>query len=508
MSMRNGRISVSVPVIELAPSLLLAAGVSSPRCLRILLLKILDCQGARSRRDEMAEIITEMRINQNAADAMDAAIAEWLGVNRTDIICLDILARLGTVPAGRLAEESRLTTGAITAVLDRLERAGYVQRLADPVRPAPGAGRDDRAIPRARRARVGTHGGGDARTRAADSRGSSSTGSGSSSGSAPRSAIVAPKRSPPTATGAERSYLRFLLAIYDPWVIGFMTRAVWKVPVPPAVERYRRLMGRRHMDVGPRHRLLPREGRPAGRDRDHSAGSEPERAQEDLTQARGDAPDHRRGGRDEAPAGRGSVRLGGADLRAPLPAWTAVEQGRGDPEHGLGIDPDRGAHLTIEALEGDRHLRSTADGDEVGYGQSFGTLHNRHVLDRDLPAVVLENRFVVIEHLGRRCFDLELCDAAGALGIVEVLELRAAVGRDLLSQLQIVLRADPRTRRRRRARSRRSPRPRAPGSRAEGSAVRGAAGTSTRGGTSGVPIGLPTSTPQPRSPPGATMRSR
>src|SRR5215210_8687660 len=49
----------------------------------------------------------------------------------------------------------------------------------------------------------------------------------------------------------QRGYNRFLLAIYDPWVIGFMTRAVWKVPVPPAVERYRRLMGRRHMDVGP-----------------------------------------------------------------------------------------------------------------------------------------------------------------------------------------------------------------------------------------------------------------
>ena len=80
----------------------------------------------------MGEIITELRINQNASDAMDAAIAEWLGVNRTDVICLDILARLGTVSAGRLAEESRLTTGAVTAVLDRLERAGYVQRLADP----------------------------------------------------------------------------------------------------------------------------------------------------------------------------------------------------------------------------------------------------------------------------------------------------------------------------------------------------------------------------------------
>jgi DNA-binding MarR family transcriptional regulator len=80
----------------------------------------------------MAELITESRISQNAADTMDAAVAELLGVNRTDVLCLDILARLGTVPAGRLAEESLLTTGAITAVIDRLERAGYVRRLPDP----------------------------------------------------------------------------------------------------------------------------------------------------------------------------------------------------------------------------------------------------------------------------------------------------------------------------------------------------------------------------------------
>jgi len=80
----------------------------------------------------MAELITESRISQNAADTMEAAVAELLGVNRTDVLCLDILARLGTVPAGRLADESRLTTGAITAVLDRLEQAGYVRRLDDP----------------------------------------------------------------------------------------------------------------------------------------------------------------------------------------------------------------------------------------------------------------------------------------------------------------------------------------------------------------------------------------
>jgi DNA-binding MarR family transcriptional regulator len=80
----------------------------------------------------MAELITESRINQNAADTMDAAVAELLKVNRTDVICLDILARLGTLTAGQLAEESRLTTGAVTAVVDRLERAGYALRVADP----------------------------------------------------------------------------------------------------------------------------------------------------------------------------------------------------------------------------------------------------------------------------------------------------------------------------------------------------------------------------------------
>jgi len=34
-------------------------------------------------------------------------------------------------------------------------------------------------------------------------------------------------------------------------VIGFMTRAVWRVRVPPVIERYRPLIGHRHLDVGP-----------------------------------------------------------------------------------------------------------------------------------------------------------------------------------------------------------------------------------------------------------------
>jgi SAM-dependent methyltransferase len=49
----------------------------------------------------------------------------------------------------------------------------------------------------------------------------------------------------------QAGYNPFLLAIYDPFVLGFMARAVWRCPIPPVLERYRRHLGRRHLDVGP-----------------------------------------------------------------------------------------------------------------------------------------------------------------------------------------------------------------------------------------------------------------
>ena len=53
-------------------------------------------------------------------------------INRTDGRCLDVIDREGPVSAGRLAEASGLTTAAVTAVIDRLEKAGYARRLTDP----------------------------------------------------------------------------------------------------------------------------------------------------------------------------------------------------------------------------------------------------------------------------------------------------------------------------------------------------------------------------------------
>jgi DNA-binding MarR family transcriptional regulator len=62
--------------------------------------------------------------HQNVADA--------LGLHITDHKCLDLIRQYGAMPAGRLAELTGLTTGAITGIIDRLEKAGYVRRANDP----------------------------------------------------------------------------------------------------------------------------------------------------------------------------------------------------------------------------------------------------------------------------------------------------------------------------------------------------------------------------------------
>ena len=60
------------------------------------------------------------------------AIADRLGMSATDLHAINLLDIEGPITAGRLAELMGLTTGAVTGVLDRLERAGMVRREADP----------------------------------------------------------------------------------------------------------------------------------------------------------------------------------------------------------------------------------------------------------------------------------------------------------------------------------------------------------------------------------------
>lgn len=61
------------------------------------------------------------------------AIAQTIGLNATDTKCVDLIGSEpdGTVTAGRLSDLTGLTTGAITHILDRLERRGIVERVRD-----------------------------------------------------------------------------------------------------------------------------------------------------------------------------------------------------------------------------------------------------------------------------------------------------------------------------------------------------------------------------------------
>jgi DNA-binding MarR family transcriptional regulator len=79
-----------------------------------------------------AELIDATRANQVATEKMDEAVAHFLGINRTDARCLDVIDRAGQLSAGGLAEGASLTTGAVTAVVDRLQSKGYVRRVPDP----------------------------------------------------------------------------------------------------------------------------------------------------------------------------------------------------------------------------------------------------------------------------------------------------------------------------------------------------------------------------------------
>ena len=70
------------------------------------------------------------KIIQLAIPWMDA-IAAAQGVHPTDLIAARYLHDVGPATAGRLAEITGLTTGAMTACIDRLEREGFAKREAD-----------------------------------------------------------------------------------------------------------------------------------------------------------------------------------------------------------------------------------------------------------------------------------------------------------------------------------------------------------------------------------------
>jgi DNA-binding MarR family transcriptional regulator len=88
---------------------------------------------SRQSKQELLDAIgDQFRISQNWSDAFDEIASEILGLNRTDMRVIDIVTRKGRAAAGEVAKEAALTTGGVTAVVDRLEKAGYLRRVRDP----------------------------------------------------------------------------------------------------------------------------------------------------------------------------------------------------------------------------------------------------------------------------------------------------------------------------------------------------------------------------------------
>jgi DNA-binding MarR family transcriptional regulator len=87
----------------------------------------------KTRQELEAEAVEAMRGWQTDQDLFDDAAAIYAGLNRTDTRAIDILDRNGPMTAGELAVEARLTSGAVTSLVDRLEAAGLVRRTRDTV---------------------------------------------------------------------------------------------------------------------------------------------------------------------------------------------------------------------------------------------------------------------------------------------------------------------------------------------------------------------------------------
>ncbi|MGD0436706.1 MAG: MarR family transcriptional regulator [Bryobacteraceae bacterium] len=101
----------------------------------------------RPRRDELVQALNLAGRQASGLGVLfGEAVAARLGINSTDLECLGMVLLNDVITAGEIAKASGLTTGAVTGVIDRLERAGLARREADPkdrrkihVRPTPKA---------------------------------------------------------------------------------------------------------------------------------------------------------------------------------------------------------------------------------------------------------------------------------------------------------------------------------------------------------------------------------
>ena len=90
-----------------------------------------DAAAQAERRQLTEDFVLAMRRTGSVMQLITQAAAERIGINSTDMNCLNIVALTGAMTAGELAKATGLTTASITGVLDRLEESGFVRRERD-----------------------------------------------------------------------------------------------------------------------------------------------------------------------------------------------------------------------------------------------------------------------------------------------------------------------------------------------------------------------------------------
>lgn len=91
------------------------------------MVKKLDGQDKLDENAPLQAILNAGREIHAAFNTLDAVVADRLGVHRNDLRCLFLL-KYGPVTAGEIAAKTGLTSGSVTALIDRLEASGYVER--------------------------------------------------------------------------------------------------------------------------------------------------------------------------------------------------------------------------------------------------------------------------------------------------------------------------------------------------------------------------------------------
>ena len=85
----------------------------------------------RTKQALVADLNRAAREASGIGNLFASAVAVRLGVNPTDVECLGVIESGDTVTAGDLARATNLTTGAVTGIIDRLEKAGLARRVRD-----------------------------------------------------------------------------------------------------------------------------------------------------------------------------------------------------------------------------------------------------------------------------------------------------------------------------------------------------------------------------------------